>query len=419
MKITVVGAGSTYTPELVEGFLIEAQTLGLRQVCLYDISESRLEIVGGLAQRMAKAKGNPFEVILTTNRREAITGSSFVLTQIRVGGQRARHEDTLICLEEDVIGQETTGPAGFAKALRTIPAMLDICQDIRKYAPNAWVINFTNPAGIVTEALLKYGGVKVIGLCNVPIGIKMNIAKRYGVSHDEVDLDYVGLNHLSWVRRIWVRGEEKTEEVLTETKTRMANIPDLGLDEEFLQALKMLPSSYLRYFYLSSEMLSHLQAKETTRAQEVSEIEEVLLEKYKCPELKEKPKELEKRGGAHYSLVALSLARDIHTNKGAKHIVNVANNGVIPSLPKESVVEVTAMVDARGALPIALDDLQPEIRGLVQHVNAYEGLTVEAAVKKDYGMALLALVNNPLVNSVQKAKRLLDRFNQLHDLQLS
>ncbi len=419
MKITVVGAGSTYTPELVEGFLIEAQTLGLRQVCLYDISESRLETVGGLAQRMAKAKGNPFEVILTTNRREAITGSSFVLTQIRVGGQRARHEDTLICLEEDVIGQETTGPAGFAKALRTIPAMLDICQDIRKYAPNAWVINFTNPAGIVTEALLKYGGVKVIGLCNVPIGIKMNIAKRYGVSHDEVDLDYVGLNHLSWVRRIWVRGEEKTEEVLTETKTRMANIPDLGLDEEFLQALKMLPSSYLRYFYLSSEMLSHLQAKETTRAQEVSEIEEVLLEKYKCPELKEKPKELEKRGGAHYSLVALSLARDIHTNKGAKHIVNVANNGVIPSLPKESVVEVTAMVDARGALPIALDDLQPEIRGLVQHVNAYEGLTVEAAVKKDYGMALLALVNNPLVNSVQKAKRLLDRFNQLHDLQLS
>ncbi len=418
MRICVIGGGSTYTPELIEGFIDHAQELGLKEVWLHDVDPLRLEIVGGLVKRMVAAKGDPFTVDLTTDRKAAITGSSFVLTQLRVGGQLARHDDTISCLKEDVIGQETTGAGGFAKALRTIPVMLDICEDIKKYAKDAWLINFTNPAGIITEAVLKYGGVKVIGLCNVPIGMKMNIARNYNVGHEEVDLDYVGLNHLAWVRRVWIRGEEKTEEVLQQERAQMANIPAFDVGVDYISALKMIPCSYLNYFYLTSETLAHLKTKEKTRAQEVMEIEEALLETYKSLDLKEKPKELEKRGGAFYSLVALSLVKDIHLNAGTKHIVNVRNNGAIEGLPRDSVVEVTALVDKRGAHPTTSGSLHPSILGLVQKVKAYEELTVEAAVNKDYQTALLALSMNPLVDSVHKAKRLLTRFNEHHNLGL-
>lgn len=419
MKITVVGGGSTYTPELVEGLLLEAEALDLQTVCLFDINETRLQVVGDMVKRMVNAKGNPFNVVNTTNRREAITGADFVLTQIRVGGQQARHDDTLICLEEDVIGQETTGAAGFAKAMRTIPVILDICDDIKKYAPNAWLINFTNPAGIVTEAVLKYGGVNVIGLCNVPIGIQMAVAEDYGVCHEDVDLEYVGLNHLAWVRKIFVKGEDKTEEVLAKAnRAKPSNIPELTINSDFMEALGMRMNGYLNYFYLAHEMVDHLKSREKTRAQVVQEIEEALLEEYKDKNLVEKPKHLEKRGGAHYSTVAVSLIKDIHRNTGARHIVSVRNNSAIPELPEDVAVEVTAVVSGSGAVPLSIGKLEPEIRGLMQHVKAYEELTVEAAVHSDYHKALLALATNPLVPSVNKAKRLLDRFIEHHNLPL-
>ncbi len=419
MKITIIGGGSTYSPELVEGLIEQANVLNLEELYLYDIDETRLNIVGGLVKRMVEAAGNPFKVQLSLNRQDAISGADFVLTQIRVGGQLARHVDTKICLAEDIIGQETTGPVGFAKAMRTIPVILDICKEIKEHAPNAVIINFTNPAGIITEAVMKHGdGVKVVGLCNVPYGIKVGIAEEYNVTVEDVEIDYVGLNHLSWVRKILVKGEDKTKDMILKTSGKPANIPQVAINEDFQIALGMRTNSYLDYFYVQDEMLKYLQSQEKTRAQIVSELEASLLEQYKDPDLKVKPQELEKRGGAHYSTVAISLVRDIYKDVSATHIVNVRNDGAIMDLPFDAVIEIPAVVNSNGAKPTAIGRLAPEIRGLIQHVNAYEELTVEAAVSRDYNKALLALSTNPLVTSVNKAKRILDRFNDEHNLGL-
>lgn len=418
MKITVIGAGSTYTPELMEGLLARTDALPVTEVALHDINQRRLDIVGGLIERMNNRAGQPFTVTATLDRREAIAGADYVLTQIRVGGQQARHDDTVFCLEQDMIGQETTGPAGFAKAMRTIPVMLGICEDVRETAPHAWLVNFTNPAGIITEAVLKYGGVNVIGLCNGPIGMQMSIAKQYGVEHWDVDLEYMGLNHLGFVRRVWIKGSEITDEVLGSFRSQAANIPDLAMDGRFLEALQMYPIGYLRYFYLQSEMLRALQEKPKTRAQEVMEIEERLLQKYSDPNLTEKPPELEKRGGAYYSTAAVQLMESIYSHAGRRHIVNVQNNGSIGDLPEDAAVEVTASVDGRGALPLTVGNLPLGIRGLVQQVKAYEQLTVDAAVHGSYARALQALTANPLVTSVNKARTLLDYFHRHHNLEL-
>lgn len=418
MKITVIGAGSTYTPELMEGLLQRAQQLKIKEVWLYDINERRLDIVGGLIQRMNQAQGEPFAVHPTLNRRDAIAGADFVLTQIRVGGQQARHDDTLFSLGQDMIGQETTGPAGFAKAMRTIPVILDICSEIRASAPDAWLLNFTNPAGIITEAALRHGGVNVIGLCNGPLGMQMSVARQYNVGHRDVDLEYMGLNHLGFVRRVWVKGRDVTTEVLDQLAAKAANIPDLDVDPAFARSLQLIPSGYLRYFYLEAEMLQVLKEKPKTRAQEVMEIEAALLEKYSDPQLRAKPAELEKRGGAYYSTAAVELMASLAGNGGEKHIVNVRNQGTLADLPDDAAVEVTAVVDGRGAQPLTLGPLPSSVRGLVQQVKAYEELTVEAAVSGSYHKALLALANNPLVPSVNKAKLLLDQFNTHHRLGL-
>ncbi|NLJ79772.1 MAG: 6-phospho-beta-glucosidase [Firmicutes bacterium] len=418
VKIAIVGAGSTYTPELVEGFLKEARALALKQVYLFDIDSYRLRIVADLVKRMVEAKGSPFTVKATQDRKKALSNADFVLTQIRVGGQRARHADTKICLEEGLLGQETTGAVGFAKALRTIPVILELCADLKKYAAGARLINFTNPAGIVTEAIQKYGGVEAIGLCNVPVGMKMALAKDYGVSYREIDFDYVGLNHLSWVRKVFIRGEDKTAEILEKEIEAPANIPKMNINPKFKRALGMLANSYLDYFYLQDEMTARLKSEEKTRAEIVEEIEKALLKKYQDPGLAEKPKELEKRGGAHYSTVAVSAVKYIALNSGKKLIVNVRNNGALPDLGPDAVVEVTSLLDARGATALTVGRLEPEIRGLIQQVKAYEELTIEAAVRRNYNKALLALAANPLVTSVNKAQRILDRFNQEHKLGL-
>lgn len=418
MKIAVIGAGSTYTPELAEGLIQGAEELGLKELFLHDLHAQRLEIVGGLVERMVQAQGSPFTVRKTLDRVEALAGADFVLTQIRVGGQQARILDTKVCLAEGLIGQETTGPVGFAKAMRTIPVLLEICADVRAYAPGAFLINFTNPAGIATEAVVKYGGVRAIGLCNIPFGIKAAVAKECGVSPAEVELDYVGLNHLSWVRRVFVRGEDRTAELLQKAAVRPANILGLDLDPDFLEALGMWPSSYLNYYYLQDEMLEQLQAQPQVRGEVVAELEAELLELYQDPQLSTKPKQLEQRGGAHYSSAAVSLIRDIHLNTGRRHIVNVQNQGALPELPWDGVVEVPCVVDAQGAHPLVQGKLEAHIRGLIQQVKAYEELTVEAAVTKDYHTALLALAAHPLTRSVHKAKRLLEKFNAAHELQL-
>ncbi|XEC92943.1 6-phospho-beta-glucosidase [Paenibacillus tarimensis] len=424
LKIAVIGGGSSYTPELVDGLIRHYDELPVKQLYLADIEAGRekLQIVGNLAKRMVERAGMPIDIHLTLDRREAIKDADFVSTQIRVGLLDARVRDERLPAGLGLIGQETTGAGGFAKALRTVPVILDICRDMRELSPNAFLLNFTNPAGIVTEAVLKYGGIKTIGLCNLPIGTRMQVAKAFDVDVDRVYIEMAGINHLNWTTRIEVDGQDVTNNFLTKAAAAsgltMKNIPDLGWDEEFLVSLGALPCAYHRYYYLKDEMLAQQQEDLKTkgsRADIVKKVEAELFELYKDPELSVKPPQLELRGGAYYSETAVQLMTSIHTNKKDIQIVNVRNNGIIPCLPDEVCVEVNAVVDAAGAHPLQLSKpLRPQMRGLLQVVKAYEELTVEAAVHGDYHAALQALSIHPLVGTAAAAKAVLDDLLAAH-----
>ncbi|MCR2821511.1 6-phospho-beta-glucosidase [Lederbergia panacisoli] len=420
LKVAVIGGGSSYTPEIVEGFIKRYDEMPVRELYLVDIEEGRhkLEIVGALAKRMVEKAGVPIDVKLTLDRREAIKDADFVTTQLRVGLLDARKRDEHIPLKHNVIGQETTGAGGFAKAMRTIPVILDICKDIEELAPNAYLFNFTNPAGIVTEAVIKHTNVKSIGLCNLPIGTRMHIARLCDVELDKVYIEMMGINHLNWTTRVVVDGVDITNEILSKVSEAkgmtMKNIPDFGWDKEFLQSLGALPCSYHRYYYMKDEMLKEqLESveKNGTRADVVKRVEAELFELYKDPELAIKPPQLQERGGAYYSEAALNLMSSIYLNKGDIQTVNVRNNGAIACLPDDASIEINCVIDSQGAHPIQLQaEMTPQIRGLLQVVKAYEELTVEAGVHGDYEKALQALTIHPLVGSAALAKTLLDEI---------
>lgn len=420
LKIAVIGGGSSYTPELIEGIINEFDRLPVKDLYLVDIESGRekMEIVGALAKRMIKAAGVPINLHITSNRREAIRGARFVCTQIRVGGLDARVRDEKTALKYECIGQETTGAGGFAKALRTVPVILDICKDIEELSPDAVLINFTNPAGIVTEAVLNHTNVKTIGLCNLPIGTKMQVAKQMKVDVAQVDIEMVGINHLNWTRNILVDGKDVTEEVITEFAKsgglRVANIPDSDLGEDFIQSLGLLPCSYLSYYYLRDSIVKDQIAslkKEGTRAEIVKKTEAELFKLYQNKELDKKPAQLEERGGAFYSDAAINLMRAIYNNTKELLIVNVKNNGVIPELADDAAIEIKCVISADGAHPVQLIDKVPlEILGLIQVVKNYETLTVKAAVSGDYQAGLHALSIHPLVGSVTLARKILNEI---------
>lgn len=405
VKIAVIGAGSTYTPELVEGLIDEHPALAVRELALVDINRERLEILGALARRMIDAAGARIPVTLHEDRRPAIDGADFVLNQIRVGGQAARIRDEKTGRRHDVVGQETTGPGGFAKALRTIPVALAIAGDVRELAPEAWVINFTNPAGMVTESLLRFGGVKVMGLCNSPFGMQNEIAHLLDVPVRSVTMEYVGLNHLSWVRAIHVAGVDRTAEVV-DTIVHGSYDSDDMFDRELIGALGMIPSGYLRYFYHQGKVLAAQREGGATRGESVWAIEQQLLEQYRDPALCCKPALLERRGGAHYSTLAVSLVSAIHNDRREVHIVNSMNRGALADLPDDVAVEMPSVIGATGAHALTAGHLPWSVRGLVQHVKAYEELTIEAAIGGDERVALLALNENPLVPSFDTARAL-------------
>lgn len=418
IKLVVIGAGSSYTPELLEGLIHTYESFPVTELHLVDIAEGqeKLAIISALATRMFTKAQIAIDIFSTTDRREALKNADFVCTQIRVGGLDARAQDELIPLKHGCIGQETTGAGGFAKALRTIPAILDICRDIEALAPQAFLINFTNPAGIITEAVLKYTNVKVIGLCNLPIGTKIQVAKIVDVDVSAVDIEMVGINHLNWTRNIRIAGKDMTEQVIT----RMAeaggltveNIPEMDWGERFIQDLGMLPCSYLTYYYLKEGMLQdQLQAlKENgTRAEIVKATEKELFELYQHPDLQEKPVQLEARGGAYYSDAAVQLMAAIYNNHQNVQIVNVQNNRIIPFLEDDAVIEVKCVIGAEGARPVALaSEIPQEIKGLLQIVKNFETLTIEAAMTKDYNKALHALTTHPLIGTVTTARKILD-----------
>jgi len=403
VNVCVIGGGSTYSPELIEGFIEESSLV--QRISLMDINSQRLEIVGGLARRMLRAAGSEIELRLCTDRREALEGADFVLTQIRVGGMQARIRDERIPLKYGVLGQETTGPGGFAKALRTIPVMLDIAADMVEVAPGGRLINFTNPSGIVTEAVCKYTDVGVIGLCNAPIGALRGIASGMGVEPERVRLDYVGLNHLSWIRGVYLDGRDVTGEVMEGAIAR-ASEGEGPFAPELLRMLWMVPSYYLTYYYNTDQVVAEMQAAGKTRGELVLEVEGNLLEMYKDPALVTKPKLLEQRGGAYYSKVAVALIHALSADTGEVQIVNTLNRGALPDLPAHVVVEVPCVIDGRGAHPLATDPLPDCIRGLVQAVKAYEELTVKAGAEGDERAALQALNAHPLVPSFAIAQRL-------------
>ena len=409
VKIAVVGGGSTYTPELIEGFALRHSRLPVDELVLLDPDPDRAEVVGGLARRMLNRMEWPGRLIITPETDAALDGADFVVVQLRIGGQAARFIDETLPTRFGTIGQETTGAGGFAKALRTVPVVLDIAERAaRRSAPGHWLVDFTNPVGIVTQALLDDGH-RAIGLCNVAIGFQRRFARRFGVKPEQVELEHVGLNHLTWERAVRVDGVDRLPELLETDGEEIA--ADVRMPVELLHALRAIPSYYLRYYYLFDTVLAdQLSDGYETRAEEVIEIELRLLEMYRDPNLAEKPALLADRGGAFYSEAAAALIASLHDGAGDVQVVNVRNDGALPGLPDDAVVEIPARVDRDGAHPVPLSPLDPDMLGLVQQAKAYERLAVAAARTGDRTIALRALLANPLVRNWEIARPLLDEL---------
>ncbi|MBI5840387.1 MAG: 6-phospho-beta-glucosidase [Chloroflexi bacterium] len=415
MKITVIGSGSTYTPELVNGFLDRVDSLPLKELWLMDIDRERLNVVGGFAQRMVRAKGEPFKVILSTNQREAIADASYVVTQLRVGMMPARRGDEYLGLRHGLIGQETTGVGGMAKALRTIPVILNIARDIREAAPGALLANFTNPAGLVTEALTRYApDVPAVGVCNVGITTKMEIldelekATGTHVESERANLNTLGLNHLTWHRGFTVDGEEMWPLIFPAYLESLRDESEPEWDIRTLESLGMIPNYYLQYFYYTDKKFEAQKKWPPSRAEEVMEIEKDLLRQYADPSLTEPPADLMKRGGAYYSTLATQLIDSHHNDLGQIHVVNVRNNGAVKDWPADWVLELPAKVDRRGVHPLQTDPLPAACFGLISQVKMYELLTVEAAVHGDRNAAYQALLTHPLGPKADKVQEVLD-----------
>ena len=428
IKIVTIGGGSSYTPELIEGFIKRKDELPIKELWLVDIEAGRekLEIVGAMAQRMVKAAGLDWEVHLTLDRREALKDADFVSTQFRVGLLDARIKDERIPLSHGIIGQETNGAGGMFKAFRTIPVILDIIEDMKELCPNAWLVNFTNPSGMVTEAAIKIGGWKrTVGLCNVPINHMYNIAEITKTPLEDLTFQFAGLNHFHW-HRVWDKdGNEITPELIEKlynpvngtVSSAVKNIKDIKFNYEQIKDLGILPCSYHRYYYVTDDMLeSEIEEYKEgkTRAEVVKRTEAELFELYKDPKLDYKPEQLTKRGGTHYSDAACELINSIYNDKKTPMVVSTLNNGAIADLPYDCIVEVSSIITAKGPMPLNWGKFEPATRGVVQIMKAMEETTIEAAVTGNYGKALHAFTINPIVPSGKIAKTLLDEMLVAH-----
>jgi 6-phospho-beta-glucosidase len=407
VKVAVIGGGSTYTPELVSGLSRERDRIHVRDLVLHDIDEERREVVGGMARRMLDAQGFDGKLEVTDDLDRAVDGADFVLIQIRVGGQEARLSDETVPLACGCIGQETTGAGGLAKALRTVPVVLDIAERVRaRAADGAWIVDFTNPVGIVTRALLDAGH-RALGLCNVAIGFQRSFARMLDVEPARVQVDQVGLNHLSWVRFVRLDGDDVLPDLLAAHGDEIAD--EIGLERRLMDELGVIPSYYLHYFYSHDRVLAE-QLDGVPRATTVSQIEQQLLELYRDPALIEKPPLLEQRGGAFYSEAAIGLVGALATDAGELHVVDGRNDGTIKGLADDDVIEVLSVVDSSGAKPVPQPPVAPELLGLMQHVTAYERLAADAALSGDPALARKALLTHPLIGQYPLADDLVDRL---------
>ncbi|SMH67890.1 6-phospho-beta-glucosidase [Latilactobacillus curvatus] len=428
VKIATIGGGSSYTPELMEGFIKRYAELPIGEIWLVDVEAGaeKQAIVGKMAQRMWDASPYDVQIHTTLNREEALKDADFVTTQFRVGQLDARVKDERIPFSYGLLGQETNGAGGMFKAFRTIPVILEIIADMKRLCPDAWLINFTNPSGMVTEAVLRYGQwEKVIGLCNVPVVAKMGEAETLGVPQTDLIYKFAGVNHFHWHKVADKKGHDLTPQLIDKLYEENSGLPknifDVPFYREQLQQMNMIPCGYHRYYYRAEEMLKHgltEYATEGTRAQQVKVIEHELFELYKDPDLDYKPKQLEQRGGAYYSDAACETIASIYANKNTEIVVSTRNNGAVPDLPADCAVEVTAYVGGAGARNVAFGPLPTAERGWLQMMKSMELLTIEAAITGDYGTALQAFISNPLVPSGETATRVMHELLIAHNAYL-
>ena len=414
LKIAIIGSGSTYTPELIEGLINKKDVLPVKELYLMDIDERKLTIVGSLCQRMIQAAQLDCKVVLTQDLDESLVDADFVMAQIRVGKLAARILDEKIPLKYDLIGQETNGIGGFFKGLRTIPVILDITKRMEKLCPDAWLINFSNPSGMIAEAVLNHTSIKMMGLCNVPINMIGSLKKRLQL--EEADVEYVGLNHLSWITSIVANGKDYLQEAIQAgiNSEAMKNIPSSGFTPELIQTVGAIPSSYLEYYYYKDEKLEKAKKVEKCRGEVCVDIEEDLLKIYADSQLHVKPELLSKRGGARYSEVALNLVDAIYNDKNDIQVVNILNQGAIDFMGDNDAVEICARIGKNGATPIPTHFKNEHIKEYMLMMKAYEKHAVNAAIQGDVDEAMRALLINPLVFDYKKAYPCFNELLEAH-----
>lgn len=418
ITIAVIGSGSTYSPEIIQGLIAKKEELRIGRIALMDIDERKNEIVSGLSKRMLEAAGLFPEVVVTNDLDEALIGASYVFTQIRVGMLPARVKDEKIPLQYDLIGQETTGIGGFMKALRTVPVIMDIVERMKLLAPDAWLINFTNPAGIITEVLLNYTQAKTIGLCNVPINM-LAAAEEMVAPNGDFSYDFLGLNHFCWLVDAAENHESKMNMLLENGSASAMAISKMEMDDALVKIAGGIPCSYLNYYYFQEKMLTKLKAAEKSRGEECMEIEEELLALYQDETLDSMPEALSKRGGARYSEAAISLLDAIENNRGEYHVANVKNNGALPFMAEDDIIEIKCHVSKQGAVPVPMPSFDnPHIIGMMRAVKTYEKLAAEAAVTGNYDTAIKALLAHPLVGDYDKLKPAFDALLLAHEAYL-
>ncbi|EAA8999436.1 6-phospho-beta-glucosidase [Salmonella enterica] len=408
LKIVIIGGGSSYTPELIEGLINRATELPLRELWMVDIEQGRekMAIIASLARRMLKKAGLQVSVHETLDRHAALAGADYVCSQFRAGCLAARISDERISLKYGMIGQETNGLGGFANACRTIPVALEIAREMEQLCPDAWLLNFTNPSGMVTEAILRHSSIKAVGLCNVPVIMQKGVSQLLGNKNDFI-LQVAGLNHFIFARQILQNGKDKLNEVIDEIVAGNdplvpRNIPPFTWPAHVLKGLGMIPCAYLRYYYMKDDILKQEIGEangEGTRGEVVKALEHQLFEIYKNPDLAEKPKALEGRGGQYYSEAACELMSAIHNDKRIIMHVNTLNNGAINGLPDDCVVEVSSLITRSGPLPLNVSTFPQDTLRLLQLMKNFEQLTIEAAITGDRHTAWRALVLNPLITS--------------------
>ncbi len=423
IKIVTIGGGSSYTPELVEGFIKRYDELPIRELWLVDIEEgkTKLEIVGALAKRMVKKSGVPMKIHLTFDRREALKDADFVTTQFRVGQLESRVLDERIPAKYNMLGQETNGAGGVFKALRTVPVIFDIIKDVKELCENAWIINFTNPVGIVSEAVFRYAEFeRFIGVCNVPISLTKHFAEVLNVKAEDLIPYFGGLNQMSYVFNVYHNHKDKLSKIIEDLKHKqitMNNIDPLAWDVEFIESLGVYPSPYLKYYFYYEEMFNNFMKQYNeghTRAEIVKEIEKKLFEQYKDPNLNTKPKELEERDGAYYSDVACNVISSIYNDKKEYHVVNTMNNGYITDLPYGCAIEITSRITKYGPIPVFIGRLPEEVKGLIQYVKSFEVMLVDAIYERSLTKAKLALQINPFTKSIKNASKAFDELVEAH-----